>query len=172
MRVKLLISTFLFSTLVFGQGATKFFVRHDTTLLKASDCEWMIKSITKDELVVKTENGKSVPLLILQAIEKGKLKAFDPETNKQIPAKEIFTWQMPADTLSVYDAAGNSKYKVVQSRVNADDIPQIRIFQNWYFNISTGKIVSEIKSIELLQEIRNNFTGVFIGNKRFCRIYY
>jgi hypothetical protein len=172
MRVKLLISSFLFSTLVFGQGTTKLFVRHDTTLLKASDCEWMIKSITKDELVVKTENGKSVPLQILQAIEKGKQKAFDPETNKQIPAKEIFIWQMPADTLSVYDAAGNSKYKVVQSRVNPDDIPLIRIFQNWYFNISTGKIESEIKSIELLQGIRNSFTGNFLGNKVFCRIYY
>ena len=172
MRIKLLIYSFLFSTLVFGQNATKFFVRHDTSLLKASDCEWVIKSITKDEFAVKTEYGKSVSLLILQAIEKGKLIGFDPETTKQIPAKEIFTWQMAADTVSVFDAAGNSKYKVVQSRVNADDITQIRIFQDWYFNMSSGKIVSESRSIELLQEIRNNFTGIFIGNKAFCKIYY
>ncbi len=147
-------------------------VRHDTTLLKASECEWIIKSLTKNNPALTSEIGKSVPLIILQAIAKGKLIAIDKLTNKPIPGKQIYTWGMAVDSMLVYDDAGNSKYKAVQRQRSSDDIPLIRIYQDWYFDVSTGKFQSVIKWIELMEEVHTNSTGIFIGYIPLCRIYY
>lgn len=108
----------------------------------------------------------------MQAIAKGKLKAIDAETNKQIPGKQIYTWRLATDTMLVYDEAGKETYKVIQRLRNPDDIPMIRIFQDWYFDVSTGKLQSAIKWIELMEEVHTNSTGIFIGYTPLCRIYY
>ena len=147
-------------------------VRHDTTLLKAAECEWIIKSLVKNNPALTSEIGKSVSLIILQAIAKGKLKAIDPETNKQIPGKQIYTWHLATDTMLVYDDAGKEMYKAVQQQRNQADIPLIRIYQDWYFDVSRGKLQSVIKWIELMEEIHTNSTGMFIGYTPLCRIYY
>ena len=147
-------------------------VRHDTTLLKASECEWIIKSLTKNNPALTSEIGKSVPLIILQAIAKGRLKAIDRETNKQIPGKQIYTWRLATDTMLVYDDAGNATYKTVQRQRSSDNIPMIRIYQDWYFDVSTGKFQSVIKWIELMEEVHTNSTGIFIGYIPLCRVYY
>lgn len=141
-------------------------VRHDTTTLKAGDCKWIIKSQTKTG-----ETGESVSQIILQAIKKGDLKASDPSTNLPIPANKIFTWQMAADTIATMDNAGNTQYKVVQAEHNPDHIPVIRIYQDWYFDDQSGKFRSEIKYIELIEEVKNA-SGNFIGYQAFCRIKY
>ena len=88
----------------------------------------------------------------MQAIAKGKLKAIDVISNKQIPGKQIYTWGMAVDTMQVYDDAGNAKYKAVQRLRNSDNITQIRTYQDWYFDVSTGKFQSVIKRIELMEE--------------------
>jgi len=157
----------------FAQNSTTnaLLVRHDTTLLKADECEWIIKSLAKNDPLLTKEIGKTVPMIILQAIEKGMLIAIDQETNKPIPGKEIYTWQMPVDTVAVYDDAGNVKYAAMHQRIESSNIPLIRIYQDWYFEVSTGKFRIEIKWIELLQEIHGN-SGIFIGYKPLCRIFY
>ncbi len=148
-------------------------VRHDSTLLKAAECEWLIKSLTKNDPALTSEIGKPVSLIILESIKKGKLKAIDPETNKPIPAKEIFTWKMTADTLPEYNDEGNIiRYMVIKREHSSDNINQIRIYQDWYFDIATGKFVSVIKWIELLEEIYTPSAGIFIGYAALCRIYY
>lgn len=163
------ITTFSFGC--FAQS-NSILLRHDTTQLKALECEWVIKALIKIDPSLISEIGKSVPLIILQAIERGKLKATDPLTNKIIPAKEIFTWKMPRDTMMVADANGNyTKQEVIQRKINSDDITQLRIFQDWYFDIATGKIQSQIESIELLILVYTP-AGHFIGNKAICRIHY
>ena len=161
-----------FSSFAQNSHSNRILVRHDTTLLKAAECEWIVKSLTKNDPAVNSEIGKPVPLIILQAIEKGKLKAFDLVTNKPIPAKEIFTWKMQTDTISAYDDAGNVKYTVVQQRHSSDHLKQLRVFQDWYFDVSTGKFNSVIKWIELLEEIHSSSSGIFIGYLPLCRIYY
>lgn len=154
-----------------NQSNTKL-VRHDTTLLKVAECEWIIKSLTKNNPELTSEIGKSIPLIILQAIEKGKLKAVDGLSGKFIPAKEIFNWQMPSDTVLQYDNEGNvAKFIVTKQQLNSSSITQIRIFQDWYFNTSTDKIQVEIKCIELLAEIYSS-SGLFIGYQPFCNINY
>ena len=147
-------------------------IRHDTTLLKADECEWIIKSLIKNDPALISEIGKPIPLIILQAIEKGRLKAIDPVTNKSIPANAIFTWQAAVDSVLNYDNDGNAKLTTKERRINADNITQIRIYQDWYFDLSTGKFQVQIKWIELLQEIYTSSTGLFIGYSPYCIIYY
>lgn len=162
----IILNSYLFSQ------SNNILLHQDTVLLKATECNWIVSSLSKNDPVLKSETSKSVPLIILQAIEKGKLKAIDPFTNKIIPAKEIFTWQMPRDTMMAADADGNfTKLKVIQQRVNIDNITQLRVLQNWYLDVVTGKIQSEIKWIELILEVHNSM-GIFIGLRPFCRVYY
>ena len=145
-------------------------IRHDTTLLKADECKWIITSLAKDDHLIKSHTGKSIPIIILQEVEKGNLKAFDFETNKPIPSKEIFTWKMGKDSMLVNDSTGESnKLVVIQNKLNPDQISTIRIFHDWYFNPSTGKIQSTIKWIELIEDVTTS-SGTFIGYRPFCRI--
>lgn len=146
-------------------------IRHDTTLLKASECEWIIKSLTKNNAALTAEIGKSVPAIILDAIKNGRLKATDYITNKPIPGREIYSWHMPADTIKMYDNNGNTKDTVIQHLRDAENILQIKIYCDWYFDIATGKFESEIKWIEPMEGIYTSF-GAFIGEAVFCRIYY
>ena len=79
---------------------------------------------------------------------------------------------MPKDTMMVGDTNGDfTKADIIQRKLNSDDITQLRIFQDWYFNIATRKIQSQIESIELLIRVYTP-AGHFIGNKAFCRIHY
>ena len=114
------ITTFTLVIAVFSSFAQKSssnatLIRHDTTLLKAAECEWIIKWLVKNNPAGTSEIKKSVPQIIFREIEKGRVKAIDRETNKPIPAKEIYTWQMASDTIAIYDDAGNMKYNVVQT---------------------------------------------------------
>ena len=154
----------------FGQN-NSLLVRHDTTLLLANEGEWILRSLVKNDPSLTVQTGKSVPQIILEAIEKGGLTAIDPQTNQPIPGKEIFTWNMPVDSVMQADSPGKiTKYVARKHQLNPSAIAQIRIFQDWYMDVSTGRFQSVIKWIELVQEVSTS-TGVFIGYKPFCRIY-
>lgn len=147
-------------------------VRHDTSLLKAAECEWIIKSLAKNNSTLTSEIGKPISLILFQAIEKGKLIAIDKLTNKPIPGKKIRTWDMGVDSMMVYDEQGNGKIKAIQRERSSDDISSIRIYQDWYFNVSTGKFNGIIKWIELMEEVHSPGSGLYLGNKVLCRIFY
>lgn len=146
-------------------------VRLDTTTLKASECEWIIKSLVKNDPALTQELGRSLPQFIFGAIEKGKLRAFDPITNELIPAKKIRTWQMPSDSIMSYDDQGNSKIVVIQRQRQSDRIDQIRISHDWNLDVATGKLQSVIKWVELREKIYTAMGG-FLGYTAMCRIYY
>ncbi len=173
--IKLMIITAIvlsaFGAIAQNSNSSSILVHHDTTLLKAEDCEWIIKSLVKNEHDLTSPPGKSVSLIIMDAIEKGKLKAFDRVTNTPIPADKISTWQMPADSIMTHDDAGNAKVSVVQRRHTSDHLNRIRIYHDWYFDVSTGKLQSVIKWIELMEEIHTS-TGFLLGYAPLCRIYY
>ena len=160
------------STVAQNNNTNSILVRHDTTLLKADECAWIVKSLIKNDPALTSEIGKEVSLIIMQAIEKGKLKAIDPETNKPIPAKEIFTWKMTCDTVPEYDTEGNIKrYLIVRRIHSSDNLNQIRIYQDWYFDVSSGKFNAVIKWIELMEDISTS-QGIYLGKAALCRIYY
>ena len=146
-------------------------VRHDTSTLKADNCAWIIKSLAKNDPSLKPEIGKSLSQLILEAIEKGKIKAFDANTNAPIPAKKIFTWQMPADSMMTSDEKGNTKLVVVQHKLSSDKIDEIRIYNDLYLDVATGKLQSVIKWLELRAQIYSSL-GDLLGHAAFCRVFY
>ena len=147
-------------------------VRHDTTVLKISDCEWIVKSLPKNNPALTSALGTAIPNLILQAVHKGTLRAFDPSTNKQIPAKEIYTWQMGEQTYQKTDPDGsNPRTVTVKNELDVDSITAIRIYQDWYFDVATRRLHSQIKWIELLREV-HMASGSILGRAMFCRIYY
>lgn len=160
-----------FSSFAQTSPSNKLLVKHDTAVLVASECEWIIKSLLTNTPAQTAEIGKSVPQVILEAIGKGKIKAIDAETNQPIPATEIFTWRIGTDTVLTFDEAGNEKYKVIQRIRDADRISRIKIYQDWYFDLTTKKLQSTIKWIELMEEVHTP-TGNFIGYMALCRIYY
>lgn len=142
------------------------FVRHDTILLNANECDWLLRA----DMQQAKMTDKSVPTIILDAIAAGKLKARDPQTMKLIPAKEIFTWNQPRDSAMVWDEKSEvSSIKVIQPLVNAEALSRIRIYQDWYLDISSGKLRSVQRSVELMQEVRS-YDGIFRGYTVFCRL--
>ena len=175
MRSYLLILLVLFSPVVFSQSnnVSAIFIRHDTIILKAGECQWIVKSPAGNDPSFTGGTGKTVPEILLQAIAEEKLSAFDKETHQQIPAKQIYTWRMPEDTVQLLnDEGANTKYIVVQQRHNPDDLDQLRICQDWWLDISTGRLQPVIKWIEIMKEIHSSYSGTFIGHMTFCRIYY
>jgi hypothetical protein len=154
------------------------FLRHDTSILVASDCNWLIPPVPAQTRSVNTipitvvDHESTVSEWFLSAIKKGKLKAVDPFSEQPIPAKQINNWGMPADTMAVYDVNMEvAQYKVLSQELQPEKIDRIRIQQDWWLDRSTGKIFSRIGWIELLTEV-NDPSGMYISHKPFCRIYY
>ena len=140
------------------------FLRHDTILLNAREAVWLIK----EKAVADT--GKSVPALILDAITTGRIKARDPQTMETIPAEKILTWRQPTDTMMVWDEKKQDHViKVIQYLIRPGDIPGIRVYHDWFLDISSGKIHQVIRSVELMQEIRTT-QGILRGYIVFCKL--
>lgn len=144
------------------------FLRHDTAVLNASECNWLVPSVKQSS--VSKANEITVAQWLLSAIKKGKLKAVDALTGKTIAADKITAWKMPADTVAVYDSSRNVQgYKLVQTEVNPERISRLRILQDWYMNYNTSMIVTKLLAVELLIEVYSE-SGLYIGYKPFCTI--
>ena len=167
-------ATLLLATIVFNCCAqnSSVFVRHDTTLLKADECEWVIKAQPGNDPSMTAFAGKTVAVVMLEAIEKGLLKAMDPIRDEAIPAKDIFTWKMPVDSMLKADPnGGEPKVIAVQRRLDPSTVTRIRIFQDWQFDAVTAKLKAEIRQVELVQDVYTSM-GTFIGFRVFCRINF
>src|SRR5947207_15630406 len=103
--MKKIITTITLAIIIFAASAqtNSSFLRHDTTLLSSPECNWLIPPQLKTSTITKEEFGNTVTGYFVQSIKKGKLKAVDPISEKPIPANKILNWNMPADTVAVYD---------------------------------------------------------------------
>jgi hypothetical protein len=147
-------------------------VRQDTVLLKAEECEWIIRSLHEIDPALPSGKGRSVSQMILESVKKGKLKAVDPLTGKLIPGKEIYKWKMPVDSMAVMERnSGRAKVNPVQRSRSADQISRIRIFNNWYLDALSGRLIPVARRIELMEEVRTA-AGNPIGYAVLCRIDY
>jgi len=148
---------FLFSE---GQNTSNL-IRHDTTILRADESQWLLP---------KDMAGRSVPAALLDAIASGQLKAFDSQTNQQIPSSKIFTWRQSADTMIERDVkTGRDKLKVIQHEIQPGNINRIRIYYDWLMDPVTNKIQPTVRSIELLVDIYS-YDGSLRGYTPLCRI--
>ena len=119
--------------------------------------------------VYRTDIGS----LIYQDILKGRLRAFDIETNKLIPVKKLLTMGMPADTAAVYDINDPSKiieFKVLQAERSSTDFCRIRIKQDLYFDFKNERLYSVIKSVKLLEVFYLPDGRTVRGVAVFCRL--
>jgi hypothetical protein len=175
---KISIATALVFILMSTNAQTRsLFLRHDTTILLASACNWLIpplpapKSTNTTPLTLSNQQN-TVSEWFLSSINKGKFKAVDPFTEKPIPSGQIYTWGMPADTIAVYDLKMEKEsYKVVVNEIQPEMIDRLRIQQDWWLDASTGKIFSRINWVELMIDV-NGPSGMNLGQRPFCRIYY
>jgi hypothetical protein len=140
-------------------------LKHDTIKLSSENANWLLPPAFKSK-------GKTVGDYFLNAIEKGKLKAFDPETGKPIPANKILTWNMPVDTVMKYDLNGdNIGMEIRQQVIGAEKFTKITIMQDLYLDPLSSKIFNRINYIDLLIEVQN-YSGGVMGFRPFCRIKY
>ncbi len=155
----------VFSSFSQLNSTNKKFVRHDTTTLKTEECKWMFKPVSG--------TIKSVPQAILETVQSGKLKAYDPQTNELIPGNKIFTWQQASDTTMVWDSMKDENViKIIQHKINPEYLTRIRVYYDWYLNTATGKLESQISMVELMGEVRFTSTGDLIGYQPLYRIRY
>lgn len=138
------------------------FLRHDTTVLKASECNWLLPTN------LKNDSAHTVSEWLIHSIQNGKILAIDNETGKKIPATEILL-SMSRDTIAVSNGMVDT-FIVERQKIEPSKISKIKIYQDWYLDES-GKIFSRILSIDLMIEVSNPM-GEFIGYKPFCRINY
>lgn len=156
---------FVFSISAQNKLSDEKFLCHDTTLLKADECLWLVNN--------SGTKNKSVSLAILEAIQAGKLKAYDPQTNKSIPGNNIFTWRQPTDTTMVWDPEKNKDViKLIQNKIDPEHITRMRVYHDWYLNTTTGKLESTVKMFELMGEVRIPSSGDLIGYQTLFSIRY
>ena len=147
-------------------------IRHDTTVLKATEGEWMTGSLVKNNQLRDTIDNKSIAGLLLDAVEKGRVIAIDPQTEKPIPPKEIYTWNMPRDSIMQMDESGNNPKIVVRiNQIYSSSIVQLNLYQDLYIDISSGKMSSVLRSVDLVTPVITS-QGYVMGNRVFCRIVY
>lgn len=155
----------VFSSFAQNNLSKEILLRHDTTTLKTEECEWIFKP--------QARTVKSVPQVILESVQSGKLKAYDPQTNELIPGNKIYTWRQAADTMMVWDARKEENViKVSQHKINQEHLTRIRVYQDWYLNMATGKIESQIKKFEIMGEVLTPSSGDIIGYQILYRIQY
>ena len=163
-----LISVFMISV---AMAQSSVFVRHDTTLLKAEECKWIVKTVVNKDQDTGPPKEGSIPGIILDAIEKGILKAMDPQTEQMIPPDKIRTWNMPADTVLTIDSNDIQKINIVRRSVAAEWFSGIRVCSDWYFDIQSGRFTPVIKWADMMINLYSS-SGMFIGRRPYLRIYY
>lgn len=125
-------------------------------------------SITDFKMI--TEGDPDLAAHLFEDLRSGKLAAYDAETNIRIPYKKLLTWQMPSDTVVVYDVNGEpAGEKILQKEIQPFDFGWIKIKQKWYFDFTTEKLYAEVASITLMQRIFSG-SGIYIGMKPFCHL--
>lgn len=118
--------------------------------------------------VYRTDIGS----LIYQDVLKGRLRPIGVETGQPIPVKKFLTWQMPADTMAVYDVNDPSKilgYKVVQAERSSREFSRMRIKQDLYFDFTNERLYAVIRSVILMLPVKM-YDGTIRGYIAFCRL--
>ena len=118
--------------------------------------------------VYRTDIGS----LIYQDVLKGRLKPVDPITGKAIPVNKFLTWEMPADTMAVYDINDPSKinaYRVVQAERSSSEFSRLRIKQDLYFDFKNERLYSVVRSVVIVLVVKA-YDGSIRGTFPYCRL--
>ncbi|MFL5786897.1 MAG: hypothetical protein ACJ748_02500 [Flavisolibacter sp.] len=107
--------------------------------------------------------------LILRDVEKGTIKASDPNSGQIIPPHNLLKWNILADTLMVRTADGNDKRIINQRYRKPEDLPLLKITEEFSFDFKTEKLYTVIGSVTLYERIKSP-NGSIIGYKALCKL--
>jgi hypothetical protein len=122
---------------------------------------------------VLTVHRTDIGSLIYQDVLKGRIRPIDIETNKPIAVKNFLTWNMPADTMPLFDPVDPTKisgYQVVQSERSSSEFNRLRIKQDLYFDFKNERLYSVIKSVIIMMPVKS-YDGSLRGYMQYCKIY-
>lgn len=113
---------------------------------------------------------------VLQDALKGKVKLMNELDQsggkKPFPAKELFTFGMPSDTIAVYDPTGNfAKYQTVRSERNPENIV-IALEQEFYFDRKNQVLLSRVNKAVIKERRYSQNSKTFLGLSPLCSIIY
>jgi hypothetical protein len=150
MKLLLVLASLLFVVEAFGQRNPVKLIKQDTVILNLSDT--------------------NITGFLLESVYQGKLEARDALTNVKIPPRQIYTWKTSTDSMMVWDAKKQeNSMQLVREKIKPEQIGRMKLYMEWQFNSSTGKLEAVIKEWEL-QKVMNSPSGSFIGYNSFCRI--
>jgi hypothetical protein len=146
----------------------------DVVLLNTNGLDYNFSISGKSQYdSVLTVHRPSLISVLLQDLYSGKIKATDYETGETISEKDFLTWKMSADTVPVYDIADPSKFvrhEVVKISRNPDQLGNIRIVQEHWFDFKKEKLYSVVKEVIIMEEIYSRVGKTIIGWRPFCRL--
>ncbi len=158
------------SPALFAQSGHRFLLKEDTVLLDEGQCNWLLP-VSADNNGRIDSAGQTVSQLLFNLAGQQKIVFYDALSGQPVPAGEIYTWQMPADTTETMDAGGNKRISVIQQKISTGAFTSIRICRRLFMNTATGEISDSIKWAELIRNIYA-VEGSFIGTRPFYRIMY
>lgn len=149
----------------------RYFLKEDTVVLNESQYTWLLTGSSLYKNVKRDSAVQTVPQLLFSLASRKKIIFYDALTGQPVPAREIYTWQMPADTIKAIWAGENERFTVVQQTLNTPSFTSMRICQRLYLNTETGEMSATIQWAELLLNIYAS-EGSFIGVRPYFRIKY
>lgn len=129
-----------------------------------STAEWAIESNIKidftnpnSQIKVLKPAQKQMMEYILDAVETGKMKAYNYETEELLKEKEIKQIFAPMDSVIVYDPDTGYEMgeKAVQNMLNRPAVNKFRVKQEWYWDEETHQLNSKVTGLAPMETIYN-----------------
>jgi len=166
-----LISGLSLTLALVAQPDHRYILKEDTIVLNAGQITWLLQFSPGIENNSKDSARQTVPQLLFNLASLQKIVFYDAISGQPVPAGEIYTWQMPADTTETMQSGANKHYTIVQQKLSTSSFTSMRICLGLYINTETGEISTKIKWAELLRNIYAA-EGSFIGVRPYYRIKY
>lgn len=148
-------------------------VSKDVVLINSDEVEYEFSMENPSHFdSVLTAGRPLIGSLILADLSKGKIRATEISSGRNIPKGKMLTWQMPRDTVMVFDEKDDTKpgrIKVIQKERNPADFSRLRIRQDLYFDFKNERLFSRVRSVIIVVAVRN-YDGDIRGYMPFCRL--
>jgi hypothetical protein len=106
---------------------------------------------------------------IFDDLQKGKLKAYDPDSGTLIPVDELLTWKSPIDTVMMVDDSGKESWMMSKKVHQPSDFKKLRLVQEWWFDFKQERLYSEVKKVIILRNIYDPY-GEYLGQLPFIEV--
>jgi len=100
--------------------------------------------------------NKSLMNYVLDAVEKGELKAYNFQSMKMLTKTQVDSIFYPKEKVVVYDENGfEVGEKEMKNELNRPAVNKFRVKQEWYFANANKKLESKVKGVAPMETIFN-----------------